>query len=324
MARFLTTKGISYELENIIKRAKDELYIVTPYLKLHDTVIERLKSLSDKGVDIVFIFGKSQLTRKEQRKLDEIKNLSLFYYDNLHAKCYHDGNTAIIGSMNLHEYSELNNREIGMLITRADDPQEIDDLIEEILDIKRNAILVFDKDVEVELRNYDARRDGITKDPLYKHPIVRRFEKEFEGANLSLSGFEIRINKYFNYRSEIVIRLEQNHIVFNLKFNSNYRFDEIIENEIHNNQRRIEEYFNCKMGFEQETRSSFWCQLYFDRKSNIDKINSGGTYDWSFAELSFSEQLIIDVTLFIKQFAEDCEKAIDKPQEKVKFKNNLF
>jgi CO dehydrogenase/acetyl-CoA synthase epsilon subunit len=53
MSKFLTTKGISYELENIIKRTKSTLYIVTPYLKLHEQVVERLKYIDKKGKSII-------------------------------------------------------------------------------------------------------------------------------------------------------------------------------------------------------------------------------------------------------------------------------
>lgn len=42
MAEFLTTKAIGHQIEEIIKKAKQRLYIVSPYLKISNLYYERL------------------------------------------------------------------------------------------------------------------------------------------------------------------------------------------------------------------------------------------------------------------------------------------
>ena len=46
---------------------------------------------------------------------------------NLHAKCYLNEQSAVIGSMNMYEFSEKNNREMGVLVTKEDDPEVFKD-----------------------------------------------------------------------------------------------------------------------------------------------------------------------------------------------------
>ncbi len=43
MPKFLTTTGVSYEIENVIKGAKYKLALVSPYLKLSKNFYERLR-----------------------------------------------------------------------------------------------------------------------------------------------------------------------------------------------------------------------------------------------------------------------------------------
>lgn len=121
MAEFLTTNGTSYHIENIILEAKKELYLVSPYLQLSKNFFDRLKDASDKGIKIKLIYGKDQLNPAEKAKLSELKNIDQYFCENLHAKCYFNEQTMVITSMNMYEYSEKNNREMGVLIKKDTD-----------------------------------------------------------------------------------------------------------------------------------------------------------------------------------------------------------
>lgn len=121
MAEFLTTNGTSYNIENIIIEAKSKLTLVSPYLQISKTFYERLKDASNKGVSIKIIYGKDELKPNERNSLAELKNVELFYFENLHAKCYFNENKMVITSMNMYEFSEKNNREMGVLIDRVND-----------------------------------------------------------------------------------------------------------------------------------------------------------------------------------------------------------
>ena len=50
---------------------------------------------------------------------------------NLHAKCYMNEEMCIITSLNLYEFSQVNNNEMGILIQRSEDGQLYKDAYEE-------------------------------------------------------------------------------------------------------------------------------------------------------------------------------------------------
>lgn len=122
MATFLTTAATSHQIELMIQRAEQCLFFVTPYLKLSQVLHERLKDADRRGVPITMVFGKEELSTAEVNKLAELENLSLRFLRNLHAKCYCDEHQLIIGSMNLHEFSQSNNREMAILLSPDGDP----------------------------------------------------------------------------------------------------------------------------------------------------------------------------------------------------------
>ncbi|MCC2548458.1 phospholipase D-like domain-containing protein [Hymenobacter sp. BT175] len=121
MPQFLTTSGTSHFIEEIIKKAKKELVLITPYLKLSRILSERLAEANQRGVHVKLVYGKSELKPSEKKQLDTFSNLSLLYLENLHAKCYYNESTLIVSSMNLYEFSEKNNREMGIVLTRRED-----------------------------------------------------------------------------------------------------------------------------------------------------------------------------------------------------------
>jgi len=118
MAKYLRTTSISAELVNLIKGARKELYLISPYLKLSDQVKELLNDKEREKVDVRIIFGKQELAPSEMSFLENLKYVRLYFSKNLHAKCYMNENKMIIASMNLYEYSQVHNREMGILIDR--------------------------------------------------------------------------------------------------------------------------------------------------------------------------------------------------------------
>jgi hypothetical protein len=142
MAKFLETQAISNELMKLIKDAKDKIILVSPYLKVNSQIQERLKTKSKIGTlsEIVIVYGKSELKKTELEWIKEIEDLKVIEKNNLHAKCYLNEDKAIICSMNLYDYSQQHNIEMGILITRKDDPEAYQTLIDEINNIKVNGV----------------------------------------------------------------------------------------------------------------------------------------------------------------------------------------
>jgi hypothetical protein len=108
MAEFLTTNGTSLQIENIIIDAKTKLILVSPYLQLSKTLYERLKDASNRNVVIKIIYGKDELKPNEKNSLAELKNVEIYFFENLHAKCYFNETKMVITSMNMYEFSEKN------------------------------------------------------------------------------------------------------------------------------------------------------------------------------------------------------------------------
>jgi hypothetical protein len=116
MAEFLTTRKVSSCLEDIIIEAKNQLILLSPFLQISKVLFERLKDASNRGVEILVVYGKDELKPNEKNSLAELKNLRLYYHENLHAKCYFNESKMIITSMNMYQFSENNNREMGVLV----------------------------------------------------------------------------------------------------------------------------------------------------------------------------------------------------------------
>lgn len=142
MAKFLTTVGNSYYLEQIIINATKSLTLVTPYLKLSKNFIERLSDADKNEIKITLLYGKSELRDDEKEKLYTLKNIEIFFCQHLHAKCYYNENEMIITSINLYEFSERNNREMGLFIQRETDSDIFRDTLKEVESIKNSSELI--------------------------------------------------------------------------------------------------------------------------------------------------------------------------------------
>jgi phosphatidylserine/phosphatidylglycerophosphate/cardiolipin synthase-like enzyme len=141
MAKYLRTSGISAEIENLIREARERLYIISPYLKLSDNIKELLNDKEREKSEVRIIFGKQELNPTEMSYLQTLKYVRLYFSKNLHAKCYLNEKKMIISSMNLYEFSQQNNREMGILIERNEesDKQVYEDAWKDIDSILNNA-----------------------------------------------------------------------------------------------------------------------------------------------------------------------------------------
>ncbi|MBX2931999.1 MAG: phospholipase D family protein [Chitinophagaceae bacterium] len=141
MAKYLRTSGISAVVEELIREAKERLYIISPYLKLSDNIKELFNDKEREKAEVRIIFGKQELNPTEMSYLQNLKYVRLYFSKNLHAKCYLNEKKMIISSMNLYEFSQQNNREMGILIERDNeaDKQVYEDAWKDIESILNNA-----------------------------------------------------------------------------------------------------------------------------------------------------------------------------------------
>ena len=131
MAKFLNTSATNYFLEEMIKEASDRLILISPFLKLNDRMKELLADKNRLKIDVRIVYGKSELQPQEIEWLRGLTYIRTSFCKNLHAKCYMNENMCIVTSLNLYEFSQVNNNEMGILIQRADDGHLYKDAYEE-------------------------------------------------------------------------------------------------------------------------------------------------------------------------------------------------
>ncbi len=131
MAKFLNSSGTTYHLEELIKNASDRLIIISPYLKLNERIKELLEDRNRLKIDIRIVYGKNDLHPEEINWLKNLTFIRTSFCKNLHAKCYLNENECIITSLNLYEFSQVNNNEMGVLIYRNEDTKLYADTYEE-------------------------------------------------------------------------------------------------------------------------------------------------------------------------------------------------
>ena len=131
MAKFLNTSATNYFLEELIKNAKDRLILISPFLKLNDRIKELLADKNRLKIDVRIVYGKSELQPEEIAWLNELSYVRTSFCKNLHAKCYINEELCIVTSLNLYEFSQVNNNEMGVLFNRAEDAELYRDAYEE-------------------------------------------------------------------------------------------------------------------------------------------------------------------------------------------------
>ena len=132
MAKFLNTTGVSYHLEELIKGTKDRLILISPYLQFTDRIKEHLSNLNIQKRDIRIVYRENKLQLEENNWLESQIGIRTSLCKNLHAKCYINENEAIITSMNLYEFSQQNNNEMGIYISKDKDPDLYNEALEEV------------------------------------------------------------------------------------------------------------------------------------------------------------------------------------------------
>ncbi len=131
MAKFLNTSGTNFFLEELIKNAKERLILISPYLRLNDRIKELLEDKDRLKIDIRIVYGKSDLHPDEIKWLQKLDYVRLSFCKNLHAKCYLNESECIISSLNLYEFSQVNNNEMGILIRKYEDGDVFKEAYEE-------------------------------------------------------------------------------------------------------------------------------------------------------------------------------------------------
>jgi len=173
MAKFLNTTGVSYHLEELIKGTKDKLILISPYLQFTDRIKEHLSNLNIQKRDIRIVYRENKLQMDENNWLESQIGIRTSICKNLHAKCYINENEAIITSMNLYEFSQMNNNEMGIHITKAQDPDLYNDALQEV-----QRLLTISEEIRVTVKKVTADTPPKTEKKTTETKIAKTTDKQ--------------------------------------------------------------------------------------------------------------------------------------------------
>lgn len=138
MAEFITRKAIVHRIAKIIEEAEEEIVLISPYINA-DNETKRLIENTKRAITIHVIYGKREKLRQNERGFFDERSVKLSYRKDLHAKCYLNEKEAILTSMNLYEYSQRNNDEMGILVSRKDDRELYEAIYKQAMEWKEDS-----------------------------------------------------------------------------------------------------------------------------------------------------------------------------------------
>lgn len=126
MSKFVTGKELEEVVYDILFEAKRQLLLVSPYIKLDNYFREILdRHAHNPELELIIVFGKNEgnitrsVSRVDLEYFTKFPNVTLIYAPTLHAKYYGNEIKGVVTSINLYDYSFLNNIEFGVYSENA-------------------------------------------------------------------------------------------------------------------------------------------------------------------------------------------------------------
>ena len=134
MVKFYTTNGISAALDDLVKNAHKQLFLISPYLQISKNLRSLIKEADRHAlIDIKVVCRKdSNWPPDDISFLQNLENAKIKSIEGLHAKIYLNESTAIITSMNLYLHSQQNNKEVGLIFDAIEDKEIYDQIFKEV------------------------------------------------------------------------------------------------------------------------------------------------------------------------------------------------
>lgn len=176
MPLFLDNAASNARIIDTIKKADDALLLISPYVQLSPAVSRWLATVDKKGVRTDLICRVPDLSGSEKAKLSAYENLTVYHYEDLHAKCYANASGVVLTSLNLYDASRKNS-EMGVYFDAGDDPV----LYREAMDEARHL-----------LEHADAVDVGGLKPAKKRTVWLSRSSRKTSEAARTLTGFCIR------------------------------------------------------------------------------------------------------------------------------------
>jgi len=130
MAKFLNADATALHLADLILHARERLVLMNPELKFSGRTKELLAK-KDALDDVHVVFGRSQLHPEDINWLRAHPFVRTHLCRSLTAKCYLNETACIVTSLDLFDFGQLMNSEMGVLISRESDRELFHDAAEE-------------------------------------------------------------------------------------------------------------------------------------------------------------------------------------------------
>jgi phosphatidylserine/phosphatidylglycerophosphate/cardiolipin synthase-like enzyme len=150
MPKFLESKGLTYHLDQIIKNAKESVFLISPFLCIPESLITSINSALRRNVEVTIIYGiRDQFKNYEQDRLDRLEpKFNLFFHPRLHAKAYFNEKEALVTSLNLSDAAEDNSsKEFGVYFTKLESKEMYESLIQETTEIMNESGVPTEEDM---------------------------------------------------------------------------------------------------------------------------------------------------------------------------------
>ena len=159
----LETVAQSLEIERILNDSYDFTLIVSPYFKINPRLKPKLAACFNRNKNNLILYRINEMSQDQREWLNSFPNVKLIPIKNLHAKCYLNENMALITSMNLYDYSQVNNHEIGIKITIPEHQKQFIKLLEFIESILHTDYPDFDFSIIYDLNQHYSIGDIYNK-----------------------------------------------------------------------------------------------------------------------------------------------------------------
>ena len=210
MTEALDTHALNMRITDVIDNAETRLVIISPYLSIYNKLRKNIELADKKGVNIVVIYRKVEENSDVLEWLSSLKHIYIGQSENLHAKYYGEDKGAVITSMNLYEYSQVNNEELGILIDNKEDVQAFYEMvyfISKIIEMSKPIYSTIkceffeEKKLLSRLPNFKFSK---LEEPINNLPVKEPNEtEEITPASGEIQGFCIRCGKKIDSNSEI-------------------------------------------------------------------------------------------------------------------------
>lgn len=212
-------------LENLIKKAKHRLLLISPFIDLDKRIEDALRDkMSKHDFELRILFGKNEgnyhksIKRESLDFFKQFPNVEIRYNNRLHAKFYQNDFEYIMTSLNLYDYSLANNIEVGVKKEFASKG-----IIGKVADgtnkIIRKGINKISEDILGEDKEVDPieKFQTIFNDSELKYKTEARIVKKNMLAGKKLDGYDIVLDE-FSAISKPIYPNEEDQVTSNQNF----------------------------------------------------------------------------------------------------------